>query len=280
MESQPVRTIPTALALPIVLSMTGLACAGAPLKYAPPAEALGPALFTIYLPHGWTMGEKGPRGPKAFGFVFSQERAAFPYIIVQAENCDPQELTAHAEAAAELPSRRLLSGGDQDTPYFDSSRDVTWEQSRSPNLHSVAVTIVGERVATLKFFDDGKDADAFALLVGRVLEHFVLHAPDKEIPSSVAGVAAESFELDPDTFTAAAPGTRILTSPLLWVTVLTVAGLLVVVRRIRQREDEQRIAEAEAAREARRSRAPKTSLRQADQQVQDWARDVKQRRQS
>lgn len=276
-----VRSLAWALAL-VTLCCPGISIAGAPLKYAPPADGDDRALFTIFVPEGWTMSPQGPRGPKAYGFSFAPEGKPFPYVIVRVTECGVADCEARRVEAEALPSRTLLSGGEVGTSYFDSSRDLAWEKSRVTGSVFVSATMFGQRMATLRFVNDASNVDEFERIVFRSIEYFRIHGPDDEMQAIISGVPAESHEVDPNLFTASGTGANWITSPLVWVTFLGLSGLFYVTRRLQSREEAEQIEKVEEAKRQRRLKehaSMHVPTAQSSQQVRDWAKQVRQRRQ-
>ncbi len=284
MESRIPAHIRSILVLSVcVASYSSNLVAGPPLKYAPPADEGQAALFTIFVPEGWTMSLRGARGPSAYGFAFASDGTTFPYVLVDILECDTPDCDSKRAAAEALPSRRLLSGGELDTEYFDSSRDLSWEKTRVSGSIFVSTTLFGQRTATLRFVNDFENVEAFERLVVRCIEHFRIHGLEDQIEPSTSGVPAENFEVDPDLFTASGGGLLWISSPWSWLTALVLGGLIVVARKLQRREDGERIAEANESKRIRKLKedaAAGISTSQAERQVQDWAKSVGRRRQS
>ncbi|NQV26325.1 MAG: hypothetical protein HQ518_18375 [Rhodopirellula sp.] len=214
----------------------------------------GEPVCSILVPAGWFPEAISGESDLKYRFIFEPVKGRSPTIILDIdESADLDALQSSWKSS--LKPIRLLEHAGPGREYFDPDRKLAWSFDASEYATSVTVSIVKNRLYRFRFVDNRKMSVAFRTTIQQIIDSCDFKAklvppppaPREELARRFANVESIPFELNYQDLIGVT-GLEWKLGIVVGVVLLSLAGLE---RFLRARKDAQRIADAEAAIEAR-----------------------------
>lgn len=218
----------------------------------PPSD--GDPVCSILVPTGWYPNAAPSESDDKYRFVFEPVKGTSPTILLDVD--ESADLAALRESwRANLPSKELFDADSSGREYYDPTRKIAWSVASNDRACSVTVTVLRERLYRIRFVDTKKVSRAFMTTVQEIVEGCDFKAklvpPRPKSRETLTRMFADAdsipFELKYQDVIGI-PGFQWKLGIGVGVLLL---GMLGVERYLRAKKDAQRIADAEAAIEAR-----------------------------
>lgn len=211
---------------------------------------------SILVPTGWYPDGSTDESGDTYRFVFEPIKGMYPSIILDIdEKADVERLRATWNR--NLKRARLLDSVKSSQKYFDEDRHVAWQMESSEHATSISVEVLKHRSYSFRFVTNERASQQFLDTVIDIIDMcdfapaFALPPPASRetLAKRFGDTEFIPFQLSQED--------RIGIEGFRWKLGLLVGcvvlGLAVIERILRSRRDAQRIAEAEASIEERKS---------------------------
>lgn len=246
------RTTKLAIILVLLGLANGRSDASDRFLLGPPSE--GDPVCSILVPTGWFPEAVSSESDDKYRFVFEPVKGSSPTILLDVD--EAADLEALRESWRQrLPRKELFGGDSSGREFYDPTRKLAWSLASNDRACSVTITVLRQRLYRLRFVDTQKASTAFKATVQQIIESCDFKA--KMIPPRPKSREAltRMFE-NAESIPFELNYQDVIGIPAfhwkLGVGVgVVLLSLLMTERYLRARKDAQRIADAEAAIEAR-----------------------------
>lgn len=230
----------------------------------PPSD--GDPVCSILVPTGWFPDATSSESSDKYRFVFEPVKGTSPTILLDVD--EAADLDALRESwRQQLPPKELFDGDDSGREFYDPVRKLAWSLASNDRACSVTVTVLRNRLYRLRFVDTQKASDAFKTTVQEIVENCDFKAklipPPPTSREKLASMFADAESIPFQLKYQDVIGIPGLQWKLGLVVGIALLSLLGIERHLRAMKDAQRIADAEAAIEARENAERSSGMRQS-----------------